>query len=130
MRINPVHKHWSYIVAEFEAAITKQDVVMTAAEKSGEGTIKDYESGKMRALTLGLANARSKKRESRMDFFKQPARNKHRAMISYLESLLRDIYPDTSRSLEFKAGMIDTLSNWAVEEKGKIKYGNAQRQAA
>lgn len=130
MRINPVHKHWAYIVSEFEAAITKQDAALTAKESEGAVARSEYESGKMHALLLGFAQARTSKRESRFDFFKQPARNKHRALISYLESMLQDIYPDNSRSMAFKAGMVDALKNWAVEEKGKITYATVHAAAA
>lgn len=117
MRINPVHKHWAYVVGEFESAIAKQNTAMDAMD-----TVDDYESGKMRALTDGLHAARSKKKDSRLDFFKQPARNKHRALISFLEHRAKEIHADEKYSGAFKAGMIDMMRNWVVEEKTRITY--------
>lgn len=117
MRINPVHKHWAYVVDEFEYAILKQNVAMDALE-----TVDDYESGKMRALTDGFRAAISKKKDSRFDFFKQPARNKHRALISFLDNRAQEIHADERHSGAFKAGMIDMMRNWAVEEKSQITY--------
>lgn len=117
MRINPVHKHWAYVVGEFESAIAKQNTAMDALE-----TVNDYESGKMRALTDGFRSAISKKKDSRLDFFKQPARNKHRALISFLEARAQEIHGDEKYSGAFKAGMIDMMRNWAVDEKAQITY--------
>lgn len=123
MRVNPVHKHWAYVVGEFEAAINKQNAVLDAQEAEGLG-VSDYETGKMKVLTDGLQAARSKKKASRFDFFKQPARNKHRALIAFLHDQVKDIYGNDTISAETKAGMIDMLRNWAIEEKGRITYSD------
>lgn len=121
MRINPVRKHWAYVVGEFESAIDNQNAVLDEMEVAGK-SISEYETGKLRALTDGLRTARVKKRESRFKFFKQPSRNKHRALIAFLNNQTEVIHKDSSLPLETKAGMLDMLGSWAIEEKKKITY--------
>lgn len=111
MGLNTVGKQWAYIVREFGGMVKAQKKLMT--EKNPHGfEVDEYEDGWLRALELGLTQAKGCHRTTRLSFWRKPATTEEMLLVGFLLRLRDQVEESQPADTSYRSGMMDALDYW------------------
>lgn len=111
MSFNPVSQQWAYIVQQFEGMVKAQKKLM--AEKNPHGfEVDEYEDGWLRALELGLTQAKGCHRAMRFSFWRKPVTTKEMLLVGFLLRLREQVEESLPADTSYRSGMMDAIDHW------------------
>jgi hypothetical protein len=122
MGFNTVGKQWAFIVREFEGAVKAQKELMTEKNPTGF-QFDEYEDGWLRALELGLTQAKGCRRAMKLHFWRKPVTRKETLLVGFLLRLRMQVAEEQLADTSYRSGMMDACQSWADDLVNDPRFG-------